>query len=155
MPLGDGGYGVGRVARMPRYGKVLLCYLFGPRREQPPTLEEVDGLQPEHAVLVGRLGDLGLMNGNWPILGDSTEWNRERWPIPPFIRRDPLSERAWRAQYPDDNPNDRPTEEPIEYSCRTFGPDSVWGYGAAEYKLLKRLTTEGDGEGADCHQNER
>jgi hypothetical protein len=40
VPLRDGGYAIGVVARMDRKGSVL-GYFFGPRYDEPPKLAEV------------------------------------------------------------------------------------------------------------------
>src|SRR5262245_42361437 len=104
IPMQRGGYGVGRVARLSPKGDVRLGYFFGPKHQRLPKLTQVEALEPRDAVKVIQTSELGLLDGTWPIIGASPVWDREKWPIPPFIRRDPLSERAWRVIYADDNP---------------------------------------------------
>src|SRR5262245_62007255 len=103
VPLRQGGYGVGRVARHAPAGKMILVYLFGPKRDQLPALDELDQLEPNEAVKVRQASDLGLLDGSWPIIGDSPRWERDRWPIPACIRRDELGGTAWRVVYSDDD----------------------------------------------------
>jgi immunity protein 26 of polymorphic toxin system len=91
VPLAGGGFARGVVARMTPKGKrgnLLLGYFFGPRLSAqnsnlPPT-------NPSDAVMVGRFGDLHLFDGKWQIIGQMPQWVRSQWPIPEFIKRDPL-----------------------------------------------------------------
>jgi len=83
VPLRGGGYATGLVARhIPGEGKIVLAYFFGPKRQTIPSMEELEGLTPDMAIKVIRVGDLGLFEGSWPIVGDSPKWQRERWPMP-------------------------------------------------------------------------
>jgi hypothetical protein len=66
VPLRTSGFAVGMVARATPTGKVILCYLFGPRRDRVPTLTEPGTLLPSDAVRVLRLGDLSLVRGKRP-----------------------------------------------------------------------------------------
>ena len=70
VPLPSGGYARGVVARTAPKGKILLGYFFGPPLDQgaDPRLES---LNAKDAILCVRFGDLGLIEGHWPILGDS------------------------------------------------------------------------------------
>jgi hypothetical protein len=52
VPLDEGGFCVGVVARANRSG-VLLGYFFGPKRLDVPTLAELTALKAGDAVLVG------------------------------------------------------------------------------------------------------
>src|SRR2546427_613319 len=89
VPLRKGGYARGVVARASREGKVLLGYFFGPRLPSADVTECGD-LDPAKAILRLRFGDLGLINGEWPIRGRVPGWDRSRWPMPHFVRKDPL-----------------------------------------------------------------
>jgi hypothetical protein len=139
VPLRGGGYAVGRIARYaPREG-IMLAYFFGPKRERIPTLEEVESLQPRQAIEVMRTTDLGLVEGRWIVLGDSACWEREAWPIPPFIRRDEIGHVAWRVVYSDEVPNEVVSEELIPYETTGLGPDGLYGHLAAEVRLSQLL----------------
>jgi len=81
-----GGWGLGLIARCK--APSLLGYFFGPRFAQPPTMADVAGLRREHALLVANLGDLGLLNGEWLVVGHHPNWNRADWPIPLFVTKD-------------------------------------------------------------------
>lgn len=140
VPLRKGGFGVGVVARASSRGRVILVYLFGPKRETVPTLSEVVGLEPSAAVSVIRIGDLGLIRGDWPILGRSPLWQRDRWPIPKFLVWDGMSRRAWIIQYDDNDPNKYISQEPVAPDTCTLDQDSSYGAGAVEIELTELLS---------------
>jgi hypothetical protein len=81
VPLRDGGFAVGLVARA-NPGVVLLGYFFGPMRSEVPKLEDLAGLQPGDAVLIGMFGHLAIVQGKWPLLGRLDGWDRRDWPTP-------------------------------------------------------------------------
>lgn len=142
VPLRDrAGYGVGRIARMAPAGRVLLGYFFGRRWKDEPSLSEVHELEPRAALMVRRFGDLRLVEGEWRVLGGGDEWRREDWPMPAFARREPFGGRAWRVEYPDDNPNGVPRESTIsaEESSR-YPEDALLGAGVVEILLTKALS---------------
>ncbi len=60
VPLQDGDYAVGLVARCPRGGKVFLGYFFGPRRKRMPNLKDLQGLTAEDALLSHQILPLAL-----------------------------------------------------------------------------------------------
>jgi len=102
VPLRDGGYGVGIVARIAGRG-VTLGYFFGPRRSVVPNLSEVETLTPDMAILVEIFGDLGLIEGRWPIIGRNASWDRRLWPIPGFGRIEEHTGRAFRMELSEDD----------------------------------------------------
>jgi hypothetical protein len=139
VPLRQGGYAVGRIARQAPEGKIVLAYLFGPKRERMPTLDESEHLEPHKAIKVVRAGDLGLLDGSWPVIGDSPRWERERWPMPALIRRDDLSRTAWRVIYSDDDPNTVVSEQRIPYETAELGSAGLYGAKAVEAVLSQLL----------------
>ena len=98
VPLRDGGYAVGLIARANIQG-VLLGYFFGPQRSTVPRVEEVGNLRPEDAVLTRIFGDLGIRTGKWPLLGRLDGWNRQDWPTPVFVRTESLRGLSFRVFY--------------------------------------------------------
>ena len=140
VPLRNGGFGVGVVARASRKGRVILAYFFGPQREAPPSLSELEHLTPNKAISVIRVGDLGLIDGSWPIIGNLKNWERTSWPMPVFIRRDPLSRKAWKVYYSDTDPNLPLSEVRTSYEDTSLQTDSMYGAGAAEDELAEFLT---------------
>lgn len=135
VPLPSGGFASGVVARSTADGQVVLCYFFGPRRRALPRIADLESSRPSEAVVVLRVGDLGLINGEWRVIGNSSTWRRDEWPIPNFMRADPLSGRAWRVEYSDTDPNEVVREVPIARGGAELQRDSVSGYGAAARRV--------------------
>lgn len=88
VPLPSGGSALGVVGRMAPKGKLLLGYFFGPRKLNPEW--DLQFIDPAQAVLVGRFGDLYLVEGRWQTIGLMPGWERSEWKIPEFLKRDPL-----------------------------------------------------------------
>lgn len=148
VPLKAGGFGVGVVARASRSGKIILAYFFGPKRMAVATLGEVELLKPVDAVLKLRVGDLGLIRGDWPIIGRSESWTRSEFSMPVFIRRAPLGRpKAWLVHYSDDDPSKPLAEEPTSPRATGFEEDGLDGVGSAEIILTKTLTQGGGRNG--------
>lgn len=84
VPLGDGTYAVGVIARMRPRGKIVFGYFFGPSYSVVPELSDLRDLRPEQAVYVGKFGDLGLYRGEWTVIGDDVMFTNEGWPLPVF-----------------------------------------------------------------------
>jgi hypothetical protein len=137
VPLRKGGYARGVVARSSDEGKVLLGYFFGPRLASTNETA-LNDLDPADAILRVRFGDLGLLNGEWPVVGKVPRWDRSKWPMPDFVRRDDLSRKAWLVRYSDDDPNRIMGEYPTDFDSK-LGRDSLSGYGAVEIVLTKLL----------------
>lgn len=141
VPLLDGGWGVGVVSRASRKG-VLFGYFFGPRRNEIPTLADVRSFDASEAVLVSKFGYLGLRDGDWPILGRLTDWDRRAWPMPPLIRYEELTGRTFKVVYDDSDPNKLLREEPVAPGVQEQGPkDGLMGAGFAQKVLTKLLAS--------------
>jgi hypothetical protein len=137
VPLRKGGYGIGVVARAKR--TCVLAYFFGPRRESVPQFEEIAKLTAHSAVAKLRVGDLGLINGEWPVIGHSLLKHTD-WPVPVFVRRERFPPyKNWLVYYSDTDPNERINEVPESNDRPDLPADSLSGYGAAETKLTKLL----------------
>ena len=140
VPLrSGGGYGVGVVARARRNGPHILAYLFGPRRESVPRMDELSGLCHGSEVKVARTGDLYLIEGKWPIIGHLPNFQRSDWPFPKFTRSDEFTRRAWLVEYADDDPAREIAATPIAFGSSTLDRDAAMGAGAVELILTKLL----------------
>ena len=53
--------------------------------------------------MVCRFKDTGLHRGAWRVIAVDRRWQREHWPIPPFVRLEGLSGRGIRVEYSDEN----------------------------------------------------
>lgn len=139
VPLRVSGYALGVVARASRRG-VLLGYFFGPHFEHCPSLDEVNGLCPGDAILVGRFGHLGLQHGDWAVLGHAAEWDRAQWPTPEFLRYEELTGRSLRVIYDDDDPAEMVREYQVAPGVTEQAPvDSMMGAGFVEIRLTSLL----------------
>jgi hypothetical protein len=139
VPLREGGYALGVIARVNPDG-VLLGYFFGPRRAEMPTLEDVRGFNRRDAVVVGKFGHLGLTQRKWPVLGQVDGWDRSEWPVPVFVRYEELTGRALLAYYDDEDPNKLLREEELPPGAVADGPkDSMMGAGFVEAILTRAL----------------
>jgi hypothetical protein len=139
VPLRDGGYALGIVARASR-GGVLLGYFFGPRRVAAPTLLEVAHLRADAAILIGRFGHLGLKQGKWTTFGRLDGWDRTAWPMPRFVRYEELTGRSFAVVYDPDDPNRLLREDEISPGTAEQCPrDAMAGAGAVEIRLTRLL----------------
>ncbi|MGH8189839.1 MAG: Imm26 family immunity protein, partial [Rhodanobacteraceae bacterium] len=142
VPLKNGGFARGVVARASPKGRGVMGYFFGPRLSSKDGVTWND-LDPSGAILRIRFGDLGLINGEWPICGQVPNWNRDDWPMPDFVRRDPLGcLKPKLVRYADDDPMRIEVEYPIDDDSGMLEDVSA-GYGAVEIRLSKVLGLSG------------
>jgi len=136
IPLQDGGFAIGLIARASRRG-VLLGYFWAEWKELP----EVGSLtlSRDDTILVARFGDLFLQTGRWVELGTLPSWDRKEWPMPIFVREEMLTGRRWEVRYSDDDPNALIGEYPAAAN-NDYPPDSMYGAEATEITLKKRLS---------------
>jgi hypothetical protein len=83
VPLRDGGFAVGVVARTD-WNRIPLGFFFGPRRDGLPSVNDLARLKARDALLSVHFGDLGLGYGEWPIIGRVAGWDRAAWPGRPL-----------------------------------------------------------------------
>lgn len=137
VPLRDGGFGWGVISRLNGEG-VALGYFFGPRYQTLEALKVQLNPSPQKAVLFGRFGDLGLVKGTWPILENLSNWRREEWPMPAFVRE--VDGELIQSKY------DEALGFIAECKISSKGTyidvckDSVMGYGFVEVRLTKLLS---------------
>ena len=139
VPLLDGGYACGLVARLAPTSKIMLAYLFGPKHARLPSLPEIEILQPQHVLKILRVGDMALASGHWRVLGETVDWDPARWPVPQYLRRAEALKRAWRVTYSDVDPSRSEREEAVPYETEGLEADSLYGYGSIELLLTKLL----------------
>ena len=139
VPLRDGGFAVGLIARA-NSGGALLGYFFGPLRPEVPQLHDIADLRHGDAVLVRKFGHLGIRHGSWPLLGRLDGWDRRDWPTPVFVRYEELTGRSFRVFYDDDDPNKVLREEQVPPGQAEQAPkDGLMGAGFAEAALTRLL----------------
>ncbi len=138
IPLRGGGYAIGVIARMNGKGGVF-GYFFGPKRKSIESIGDISSLKSQEAILVGRFGDLGLLNDEWKVIGKISDWDRSKWPMPGFIRVDEFSNRAWISYYDEEDFTCIREEEVSPDLKEKYPYDSGMGYGAVEIRLTKLL----------------
>lgn len=100
VPLQDGGFALGLLARANPKTKIALGYFFGRKFCNLPNIEDVRTFAPSDAILIARFGDQGIIDGKWPILGSDDAFRRQDWSVPKFARIDLLnSERGILIEY--------------------------------------------------------
>lgn len=137
VPLKSGGYARGLIARTSPKGKGIYGYFFGPRLEnvQGVVLEDI---QPSKSILRLMFGDLGFIKKEWPIIGKVKNWNRTLWPMPDFIRRNPIDKTAVLVRYCDTDTMKIESELTANYDT-DLPIESASGYVAVQIKLEKLL----------------
>jgi immunity protein 26 of polymorphic toxin system len=141
VPLTRGGYARGVVARASPKGRILFGYFFGPRLTSTDTVE-FDDLDPAWAILRVMFGDLGLINGNWPVRGQLSNWDRSWWRMPDFAVGQLLEPRApTLIRYSDTDP--ARVEASYRIKDDTGMPvDGLYGADAVVTKLANLLDRE-------------
>ncbi|WP_295913306.1 Imm26 family immunity protein [uncultured Xanthomonas sp.] len=137
IPLEKNCFSVGVVARVAPQGGVLLAYFFGELYRSLPSLMDVENLKASDASKCWLIGDLALLNCDWPILGGLKEWERVHWPVPVFVREEVISHRAWLVYLSDSNPAAVEREVLVKEKPIDMGNWSVLGYGFVQFKLKK------------------
>jgi hypothetical protein len=98
VPLENGGYALGTIARGGYQARGGLGYFFGPKRNEVPGEEVTWNLQPEDAVLIAWFGD--IIEGKWPLIPSTRPFRREDWPVPKFGSIDLANPRTgWVVEY--------------------------------------------------------
>ena len=144
VPLRNGGFAQGVVARTTGEG-VVFGYFFGPKADSVEALAPRDDLTVSDAVLVGKFGDRGFIEGTWSKLSNDQNWSRSQWPMTPFIRVDEVAGSACLSTYDDDF--NLLSDEPCDPTLADKHPrDSLMGYGSVEIKLT-RLLDLGEADG--------
>jgi hypothetical protein len=143
IPLREGGYARGVVARMDGEG-IVFGYFFGPKIEHIADVFISDDLSPEQSVLSGQFGDLGLLNMEWQVIGSVSSWSRDEWVMPRFLRADPGDLTGILSTY-DENSLKFKSEMEIDLSqvdVKNTPKDMVMGYGSVEIKLTRILSLD-------------
>lgn len=140
VPLRSGGNATGIIARMDGKGGII-GYFFGPVHGTPPSLAAIQHNRPDEAILVANFGDLGLARGEWKVLGRSSVWDREAWPVPAFVRRDAVTGTPKKVIYRELNFDTEIALLPCSPEEAELLPrDGVMGYGAVEIRLTSLLS---------------
>lgn len=142
VPLRDGGFACGVIARTGRSG-ITLGYFFGPRLDRVPEAINENEFEPDAALKVCRFGDLQLIQGTWVVLGRLSNWSRPKWLLPQFCRNGEI-----RVTYDEETLQEIRAEYDPQ-RCASLPQDGLEGAGYVEIVLTKLLaaqsgTTAGD-----------
>lgn len=108
VPLRSGGYALGILARGSLRVKGGLGYFFPSRYDHPPTAADVAHLTAQQAIYIHWFGDLGIIEGRWPLIPSDRSFSRADWPVPRFGRVDMFnSELGWITEYRQDDEGSR------------------------------------------------
>ena len=138
VPLSGGGFALGLLARIGKRSGIGFGYFFGPRLAHLPP-GPADRRLGE-AVFCCRLSDVGLEDGDWPVLGIDPEWSRDKWPMPLLCSPGGPQGPAYLVAYSDDDPNQEVSLVPIAVEEREGLPqDDMWGHLAVAQRLSRLL----------------
>ncbi|HEY0455790.1 MAG TPA: Imm26 family immunity protein [Verrucomicrobiae bacterium] len=139
LSLPNGGYVIGLIARSRPGSPIFLGYFFGPRRITIPILEDCCGLTAEKAIAVLRCSDLYIRQGKWKLLGRLSEWQRDKWPSPGFVRKEPISNKVFKVVYSDTDPSKMEREILLPCDDSNMPRNFLAGAAAAELYLDMQL----------------
>lgn len=140
VPLEDWGFGVGLIARRKpgRGNHEMFAYFWGHRFPEPPKPYDLLDITPRTAIAEWKFGDLGIIEGHWPILGTLPGFRREEWPLPTFgfVMPKSPSGTAYLRIYDDTDPAILLEEQLVNAAvAERFPRDGTAGDKALEYKL--------------------
>jgi hypothetical protein len=149
VPIEQGTYVVGLIARAPSRGGVLLGYFFGPRRRRAPEAEWLNSRLAEQAAMICRFRDTPLFQGDWKLLGALPTFARAAWPVPAFHRFDGSVTQSpgndvvqdWRVEYSDGNLIVPLKETPAHGDDLKLGDDMVCDPGLLAQELGRCITS--------------
>ena len=112
VPLTNGHFGVGLIARVDRKMHEIIGYFFGDVYADIPVLRKHLTYSPGDAVLIQWVVDRGIVEGLWPIILTGQGINKQKWIVPVFGQPDygrpPMG--YW-IRYDNENPS---SVQPIE-----------------------------------------
>ncbi len=132
VPLRSNGYCVGVLASSSGKGHAF-GYFFGPKISKASDVD-INALAAKDAIIVGKFGDLELIRGNWPTIGEIKPWDRSRWPMLPLARIDESTSRAWLSTY-DDNFECIEERKIAAKEVDRYPYDRMMGTGSVEIRL--------------------
>ena len=104
-------------------------------------MRDLGELTAASAILLGQLGDLGLKEGRWPIIGRNLNWERSNWPMPPLVRYEEHTGRIFQVTYDENDPSRRTGEVRVAPGVSEHRPaDGLMGSGYVEIALSSLLT---------------
>ena len=135
VPLGDGTFVPGRIARHHR--GIVFGYFFPPVTHLP-TVDELASLRAADSATQMLFSHLGLRDGEWPVLGQTGDWDPGEWPMVEFERR--VDDRLYAIRWDEETLNKELSAVPVDPSEAGRRPwDALAGAGAAVARLRRLL----------------
>lgn len=123
---------IGRIARTGKRG-LILAYFFTARCYEVPSVSEIPNWQPGDASVVGKIGDLRILQGIWKVISALSPLDRTIWVVPTFGRTEALTGRAYRVVYDESDLLTPVSEERCDpESVQTLPKDGILGWGGIE-----------------------
>ena len=139
MPLCDGGFALGVVARLDKK-KGVLGYFFAPKYSSVDEIVITTDIIPEKTIHVKNFGDLGLVTNELKIIGKISPWNREDWAIPIYGFTDMLINWGELRYYTEKELGTFSFLKRVSIEeARSYPPSGLSGSGAVEIYLNKLL----------------
>ncbi len=143
LPLLNGGYSLGLIIRGSYKTKAVLGYFWGPKYVNIPNDINIKEKSKNDAILVAWFGDLGIVNGRWPLINSTRTFSRIDWPVPYFSRNSPLTPgKGFLVEYDQQEPIfGAPIRETLLNisELKDLPIDQLSGYGVIEIKISKLL----------------
>ena len=89
---------------------MVLGYFHKKTYATPPQLSEIDFAIESFIPM--RFGDPYLLNKKWPVFGQVWPWDRLAWPMPEFVRIDPIRNVSRIVIYDESDPLKEVTSKP-------------------------------------------
>lgn len=142
VPLEEGGYALGLIARMK--GTAIFGYFFGKWFADVPSLKDTHELRPSEAIARLIFGDLALKNREWIVLGPLPDWDRTKWPMPDFKHNDTFSGNWYIRKYDENFPNRAfHTEQRVSaVEVANLPDDGTFGAAAIVIRISRLLQRE-------------
>lgn len=138
VPLRQGGYGIGLLARQNK--GIALGYFFNKVFTSIPEDLDTSDLNYWKIVLIGQFSCMGIQKELWPILKTNFQFKREEWPIPVLKMQDPITEQYFSVLYDESLLREKRKKIDKEEADELFG-HGLYGYIALEKKLSTLLSS--------------
>lgn len=141
VPLNDKEFCIGLVTRY--YRRRMLAYFFKPKWYKIPTLEEVEPIKEENTILIAKAGAEPIIDGEWPIIGKLSNWDKEKWSVPTLYTLSVGTPNAYLVYTNDKDPFliDR-TVECLRKDAYKYFPDTYYGLGTIPSDLIRLFNGE-------------
>lgn len=127
LPLEDGRWAVGLVARSSPGFSYGLLYAFGPARQTRPGAAEVAGLTAADADFVAQCELGALAEAQWPVIHADHPFGPAVWPTLRVVRRALGANRLFELEWVDGNRLSHPLGKISDQEAAAYPPDTWYG----------------------------